>query len=118
MENIGRMSASHKRQPVIFHSYYNRQLFLRHRNSASNRLPFGWNLKSSAGPQQHYRRSRAHLSLQIDQEATEMEKCDEGVFVGYGWSGSFFRSNAIRQDIDMVTARINYRFGGPGVVRY
>jgi outer membrane immunogenic protein len=47
-----------------------------------------------------------------------MEKCYEGVFVGYGWSGSFFRSDSIRQDIDMVTARINYRFGGPGVVRY
>lgn len=27
-------------------------------------------------------------------------------------------SNSIQQDIDMVTARINYRFGGPAVARY
>jgi outer membrane immunogenic protein len=27
-------------------------------------------------------------------------------------------TNSIRQDVDMVTARINYRFGGPGVGRY
>ena len=27
-------------------------------------------------------------------------------------------ANSIRQDVDMVTARINYRFGGPIVARY
>lgn len=27
-------------------------------------------------------------------------------------------TNSIRQDVDMVTARINYRFGGPGIARY
>jgi outer membrane immunogenic protein len=30
----------------------------------------------------------------------------------------FSRSDRIRQDVDMVTARINYRFGGPVVARY
>jgi outer membrane immunogenic protein len=30
-------------------------------------------------------------------------------------AGSTFRTDSIRQDIDMVTARINYRFGGPGL---
>jgi outer membrane immunogenic protein len=32
--------------------------------------------------------------------------------------GTPFRSDAIRQDVDMITARINYRFGGPVVARY
>ena len=27
-------------------------------------------------------------------------------------------TNSIRQDVDMVTARINYRFGGPAIARY
>jgi outer membrane immunogenic protein len=30
-------------------------------------------------------------------------------------AGSAFRTDSIRQDVDMVTARINYRFGGPGL---
>jgi outer membrane immunogenic protein len=33
-------------------------------------------------------------------------------------AGSIFRTDSIRQDVDMVTARINYRFGGPVVARY
>ena len=35
-------------------------------------------------------------------------------------AGSIFRTDSIRQDVDMVTARINYRFnwGGPAVPRY
>jgi outer membrane immunogenic protein len=28
------------------------------------------------------------------------------------------RGNSISQDVDMVTARINYRFGGPVVAKY
>lgn len=32
--------------------------------------------------------------------------------------GVLTRGDTIRQDIDMVTARINYRFGGPVVARY
>ena len=29
-----------------------------------------------------------------------------------------FVNNRISQDVDMITARINYRFGGPVVARY
>ena len=32
--------------------------------------------------------------------------------------GAFSRTDRIRQDVDMVTARINYRFGGPVVAKY
>jgi len=28
------------------------------------------------------------------------------------------RTDNIRQDVDMGTVRVNYRFGGPGVARY
>ena len=32
--------------------------------------------------------------------------------------GGVFRTNSISQDVDIVTARINYRFGGPLAPRY
>ena len=32
--------------------------------------------------------------------------------------GAYTPNVDIRQDIDLVTARINYRFGGPAVTRY
>ena len=32
--------------------------------------------------------------------------------------GVLSRGETIRQDVDMVTARLNYRFGGPIVARY
>ena len=32
--------------------------------------------------------------------------------------GGVFRTNSISQDVDIVTARVNYRFGGPVVPRY
>jgi outer membrane immunogenic protein len=32
--------------------------------------------------------------------------------------GIFFGTDRIQQDVDLVTARINYRFGGPVVARY
>lgn len=32
--------------------------------------------------------------------------------------GVFSRTDNIRQDVDMVTVRVNYRFGGPVVARY
>jgi outer membrane immunogenic protein len=32
--------------------------------------------------------------------------------------GVFSRNDTIRQDVDMVTARLNYRFGGPVVAKY
>jgi outer membrane immunogenic protein len=40
-----------------------------------------------------------------------------GVLAGIA-AGNVFRTDSIRQDVDMVTARINYRFGGPVVGRY
>lgn len=33
-------------------------------------------------------------------------------------TGVFFATDRIRQDVDLVTARINYRFGGPVVAKY
>jgi outer membrane immunogenic protein len=33
-------------------------------------------------------------------------------------AGATVRSDRISQDVDMVTARINYKFGGPVVARY
>jgi outer membrane immunogenic protein len=35
-----------------------------------------------------------------------------------GPAGVLFATNRIRQDVDVVTARINYRFGGPIVAKY
>jgi outer membrane immunogenic protein len=32
--------------------------------------------------------------------------------------GAFFGTDRISQDVDLVTARINYKFGGPSVARY
>lgn len=32
--------------------------------------------------------------------------------------GGLSRTDSIRQDVDMVTARINYRFGGPVIAKY
>jgi outer membrane immunogenic protein len=32
--------------------------------------------------------------------------------------GGFFGTDRIRQDVDLVTARLNYKFGGPTVARY
>lgn len=36
----------------------------------------------------------------------------------YTAAGVFDGSDRIRQDVDMITARINYRFGGPVVAKY
>lgn len=33
-------------------------------------------------------------------------------------AGAFFGTDRIRQDVDLVTARLNYKFGGPAVTRY
>ena len=33
-------------------------------------------------------------------------------------AGAFFGTDRIRQDVDLVTARVNYKFGGPTVARY
>lgn len=32
--------------------------------------------------------------------------------------GAFFAADRVRQDVDLVTARLNYRFGGPAMTRY
>jgi outer membrane immunogenic protein len=32
--------------------------------------------------------------------------------------GAFFGTDRIRQDVDLVTARLNYRFGGPSISKY
>jgi outer membrane immunogenic protein len=32
--------------------------------------------------------------------------------------GGFSRTDRIRQDIDIVTARVSYKFGGPVVAKY
>ena len=32
--------------------------------------------------------------------------------------GVFFGTDRIRQDVDLVTVRVNYRWGGPVVGRY
>jgi outer membrane immunogenic protein len=33
-------------------------------------------------------------------------------------AGVFFGTDSIRQDVDLVTVRVNYRFGGPVIARY
>ncbi|MEH2485088.1 outer membrane protein [Bradyrhizobium sp. AZCC 2230] len=33
-------------------------------------------------------------------------------------AGAFSRTDSIRQDVDLITARINYRFGGPVIAKY
>jgi outer membrane immunogenic protein len=33
-------------------------------------------------------------------------------------AGGFFSNDRIRQDVDLVTARLNYKFGGPATARY
>ena len=33
-------------------------------------------------------------------------------------AGAAFGADRIRQDVDLVTARLNYRFGGPGISKY
>jgi len=35
-----------------------------------------------------------------------------------GVAGTLFGTDRIRQDVDLVTVRVNYRFGGPVVARY
>jgi outer membrane immunogenic protein len=35
-----------------------------------------------------------------------------------GVAGTLFGTDRIRQDVDLVTVRVNYRWGGPVVARY
>jgi outer membrane immunogenic protein len=32
--------------------------------------------------------------------------------------GGFFAADRIRQDVDLVTVRVNYRWGGPVIAKY
>jgi outer membrane immunogenic protein len=41
-----------------------------------------------------------------------------GVIPGVGTAGALVGTNRIGQDVDLVTARVNYRWGGPVVARY
>jgi outer membrane immunogenic protein len=41
----------------------------------------------------------------------------QGVLAGIP-AGSPFRTDSIRQDVDMFTVRLNYRFGGPVIAKY
>jgi outer membrane immunogenic protein len=43
---------------------------------------------------------------------------DRETFAFAAAPGGVPTTNSIRQDVDMVTARINYRFGGSGIARY
>jgi outer membrane immunogenic protein len=61
-------------------------------------------------------------SVAIEYDHLFMDRRDvtttsNGVLAGIP-AGNIFRTDSIRQDIDVVTARINYRFGGPVVARY
>ena len=33
-------------------------------------------------------------------------------------NGTFFANERVRQDVDLVTARLNYKFGGPVIAKY
>lgn len=33
-------------------------------------------------------------------------------------AGTFSRTDRIGQDVDLITARVNYRFGGPVIAKY
>jgi outer membrane immunogenic protein len=41
-----------------------------------------------------------------------------GLIPGVGTAGALVGTNRIGQDVDLVTARVNYRWGGPAVARY
>jgi outer membrane immunogenic protein len=56
-------------------------------------------------------------SLALEYDHLFMGRRDIGLY-STATPGVFSRGDSIRQDVDMVTARINYRFGGPVVARY
>ena len=49
-----------------------------------------------------------------------MGRTETYTFTDNGVAGRWhlFGTDRIRQDVDMVTARINYRWGGPVVAKY
>jgi outer membrane immunogenic protein len=40
------------------------------------------------------------------------------LFIPAGPAGTFSRTDRIGQDVNLITARINYRWGGPVVAKY
>jgi outer membrane immunogenic protein len=61
-------------------------------------------------------------SVAIEYDHLFMERRDitftsAGVLAGIP-AGAIFRTDSIRQDVDIFTARINYRFGGPILAKY
>lgn len=57
-------------------------------------------------------------SLALEYDHLFMGSRDVSFYNAIAPVGAFSRGDTIRQDIDMVTARVNYRFGGPIVAKY
>ena len=71
-------------------------------------------LPNDIGPAEK-RRSRGK-----DRQADHLFMGDRNVSMTYdpAFVAALNHSERIRQDIDLVTARINYRFGGPVIAKY
>lgn len=41
-----------------------------------------------------------------------------GIIPGFAAAGATVATDRIRQDVDLITARINYTFGGPSILKY
>jgi len=59
-----------------------------------------------------------NLSLAIEYDHLFMGACNVALAYDPAFIAAVNHSERISQDIDMVTARINYRFGGPVVAKY
>jgi outer membrane immunogenic protein len=57
-------------------------------------------------------------SLALEYDHLFMGNQDVGVVYDPAFVAALNHNERISQDVDMVTARINYRFGGPVVARY
>ena len=87
-------STKKRAQSAIFRPYFkNRQLPLRHGISVSNRVQFRVEFEFECSSTATLSMV-THLSLQMDQGAMEIEKCDEESFVGYGESSSVGHSRS------------------------
>ena len=49
---------------------------------------------------------------------TEFMFMDDNTRGNYAPAGAFFGTDRIRQDVDLVTVRLNYKFGGPVIAKY
>ncbi len=57
-------------------------------------------------------------SLALEYDHLFMGNRDIGITFDPAFIAALNHSERIHQDVDMVTARINYRFGGPVVAKY